>query len=336
MPSRARAILARIALVTASLAVALLALEGLLRLAVPQWGGLVAQRFMTTTADGVLAGVPGFDGRVASLFGEFDVPVQLDGRDFRNLPGAQPSAPLAFVGDSFCFGWGVLPEESFAARAAATLRMPAYNYCTVGADLLDDLRVVRTWMPPGRTGPTVLTVTVENDVLAYPDSAASAPPSATVQALSRSGWSRWLMTHSALFNVGTTLARMNPTLVAFVRRLGLMTGVPAGAANSGDPIAASVRAIGLIRQAAGSGPFLVVTVPPRPGQVALVDYDAFVAALVGAGFDVLDPGAEPGLAISTIPRDGHWDAAMHAALAPVVAERLRRADAERLGRGGGR
>lgn len=324
---RARAVLVRMVLVLASLVLALLVLEGLLRVAVPQWRGLVAQRFMTTTAGGVLAGVPGFAGRVASLFGEFDVPVRLDARGFRNLPAADPAAPLAFVGDSFCFGWGVLPEQSFAALASARLALPAYNYCTVGADLLDDLRVVRAWMPPGRTGPTVLTVTFENDVLAYPESAADAAPSQTVEALSRSGWSRWLMTHSALFNVGTTLARMNPAVVAFVRRLGFMSGVPVVAAGGADPIAASVRMVGLIRQAAGSGPFLVVTVPPRPGQVALVDYDAFVATLVGAGFDVLDPRAQPGLDISTIPRDGHWDAAMHTAIAPVVAQRLTQAGA---------
>jgi hypothetical protein len=320
---RMRGVLGRGALLVAGLLVAILALEGLLRLAVPQWRGLVAQRFMTTTPGGVLAGVPGYDGRVASLFGEFDVPVRLDGRGFRNPPAADPAAPLAFVGDSFCFGWGVLPEQSFATLAAERLGMPAYNYCTVGADLLDDLEVVRAWMPARPGGATVLTVTFENDVLAYPATAGDGGPSATVQALSRSQWSGWLMTHSALFNVATTLARMNPTIVALVHRLGLMSGVPVGAAGGTDPIAASVRLIGRIRDAAGTGPFLVVLVPPRPGQVALVDYDAFVAALTRAGFDVLDPRADPGLEISTIPRDGHWDAATHAQIAPRVAERLR-------------
>src|SRR5262245_4785437 len=322
--SRSRAVLGRVALLLVSLVVTVLVLEGLLRIAVPQWRGLVPQRFMTSTPSGVLAGVPDFDGRIASLFGEFDVPIHLDGRGFRNPPDADPAAPLAFVGDSFCFGWGVQPDESFATLVATRLGVPAYNYCTVGADLLDDLEVVRAWMPRRNPGATVLQVTFENDVLAYPPTAGDAGPSATVQALSRSTWSRWLMTHSALFNVGTTLARMNPTIVALVRRLGLVSGVPVVAADGTDPIAASVRLVGRIREAAGPGPFVVVLVPPRPGQVELVDYRAFAAALVRAGFDVIDPQAEPQLAISTIPRDGHWDAAMHAAIAPVIAARLSR------------
>src|SRR6185369_1961751 len=117
---------------------------------------------------GVLAGVPNFDGRVSSLFGDFDVPLRFDGRGFRNAPDADPAAPLIFVGDSFCQGWGITDAESFATRAAAALDTPAYNYCTVGADLLDDLRIVRAWLPPRRDGATVLTVTFENDVLAYP------------------------------------------------------------------------------------------------------------------------------------------------------------------------
>jgi hypothetical protein len=199
--SPSRAVLGRVALLLVSLVVTVLLLEGLLRIAVPHWRGLVPQRFMTSTAGGVLAGVPDFDGRIASLFGEFDVPVHLDGRGFRNPPDADPAAPLAFVGDSFCFGWGVQPGESFATLVATRLGVAAYNYCTVGADLLDDLDVVRAWMPPRHPGATVLTITFENDVLAYPPTAGDAGPSATVQALSRSGWSRWLMTHSALFNV---------------------------------------------------------------------------------------------------------------------------------------
>lgn len=316
-----------LALVAASLVATAVALEVGLRIAVPHWRDLVAQRFMTATDDGVLAGVPRFDGRTASLFGEFDVPVQLDERGFRNAAGSTPDAPLAFVGDSFCFGWGVLPAEGFAPQVADRLGVPAYNYCIVGADLADYLRVMRHWMPRDRTGPTVLTVTFENDVLAYPPAAGDDAPSATVQALGRAGWSAFLMTHSALFNVGTTLARMNPTIVGLVRRLGLMSGASVTATGGVDPIEASVRLIERIRQQAGAGPFLVLAVPPRAGQIGLADFDAFVAALRRAGLDVLDPREVPNLTITTIPRDGHWDAAMHAAIAPVIAARLRQAGA---------
>jgi hypothetical protein len=318
---RARLILGRLALLAVGLLLTVGLLEVLLRLAVPQWRGLVPQRFMTMTDAGVLAGVPHFDGRVSSLFGDFDVSLQLDARGFRNPPGADPAAPLAFLGDSFCQGWAVPAEHSFASLAAARLGVPAYNYCTVGADLLDDLRIVRAWMPPRRGGATVLTVTFENDVLAYP-SAADGVETASVQGLSRHPVSRWLMHHSALFDVATTLARQSATIVAAVRRLGLVSGVPIVGGDGAASIAASVAMVERIRQVAGDGPFLVLTVPPRPGQVEFVDYDAFVAALRAAGFAVLDPRAEPGLQITTIPHDGHWDAATHAAIAPLVAERL--------------
>jgi len=213
---RARAVLGRVALVVASVVVTALALEAVLRVAVPHWRGLVPQQFMTATEGGVLAGVPNFDGRIASLFGDFDVPLRFDARGFRNPPDADPAAPLAFIGDSFCQGWGVAREQSFPALVAQRLGVPFYNYCTAGADLVDELNILRTWLPPRHDGTTVLTVTFENDVLAYPDSAGEQGTTASVQGLSRSVASRWLMNHSALFDVTTTLARQSPTIVALV------------------------------------------------------------------------------------------------------------------------
>jgi hypothetical protein len=320
----ASAVFVRLTLVVASVAFVLLGLEGALRIAVPQWTGLVPQQFLTVGPGGVLAGVPNFDGRIASLFGEFNVPVRLDSRGFRNPPNADPTAPLAFVGDSFCFGWGVIREQSFPQLVADRLAVPFYNYCAVAADLLDDLRTVQTWMPRRPGGVTVLQVTFENDVLGYPSLDVADAPSDAVRGLSRSVISRWLMTHSALFNVTATLARRSAPIVALVRRLGLMSGASTTGAGGADPIEASVRMIRSIEQAAGGGRFLVVVVPPRPGQSQPVDYGAFVRALGQAGFDVLDPLAEPGLTITTIPGDGHWDATMHTAIAPRIADRLAR------------
>jgi len=322
-----RPVLIRVALVTGSLLVSALALELVLRIAVPQWRGLVPQQFMTTTQGDVLAGVPNFDGRLAGLFGNFDVPLRFDARGFRNPPDADPAAPLAFIGDSFCQGWGVTIEQSFPVLVAQRLGMSLYNYCTVGADLADYLNILRVWLPRRHGGATVLTVTFENDVLAYPESAGDDGPTPSVRGLSRRSGSEWLMEHSALFDVATTLARQNSLIVALVHRLGLMSGVPVVAADGTDPIAASVRMVGRIREASGDGPFVVLLVPPRPGQVDFIDYDAFVAALEAAGFDVLDPRAEPRLTLSTIPHDGHWDAATHAAIAPLLADRIRAAAA---------
>jgi hypothetical protein len=319
-----RAILGRLVLAAGGLLVAVLALEAVCRVTVPQWPWLVPQRLMTTTPTGVLAGVPNFQGRLASLFGDFDVPVTFDSRGFRNPPDADPAAPLAFIGDSFCLGWGITREQSFPDVVARRLGVPYYEYCTIAADLLDYLQILRTWMPPRADRTTVLTVTFENDVLAYPRDAGERTETAAVRGLSRNPVSIWLMEHSALFDVATTLARQSSAIVAVVHRLGLVSGVPVVASAGRDSVAASIRMIGLIRQAAGGSRFVVLLVPPRPGQVEYVDYESFVAALVKAGFDVVDPRAVPGLRITTIPRDGHWDAPMHSAIASVLAARLAR------------
>jgi hypothetical protein len=232
--------------------------------------------------------------------------VTLDDHGFRNPAGADPTAPLAFVGDSFCFGWGLEREQAFPALVAAELGVPQYTFCAVSADLLDALRIVKTAIPRRPSGATVLSITFENDVLAYPETTGDDVATAAVQGLSRHPLSRWLMNHSALFSVATTLARQSSTIVAVVQRLGLVSGVPVLGTDDVDPIAASVRMVGRIRGAAGDGPFIAVTVPPRPGQAMLLDYDAFVTALEAAGFEVLDPRRVPGLTITTIPFDGHW------------------------------
>lgn len=309
-------VLATLGLALTSLVLTLLVLEGVVRLAVPQWYALVPQRFMAESTDGVLAGVPNFEGRLASLGPYFDVPVRLDARGFRNPPDADPAAPLVFYGDSFCFGWGIRAEEAYARLTAERLGVPHYNYCSVAADLLDDLHLVRKWKPADPNGTTVLNITFENDVLAYPDPKDGVTQTQAVAGLSRQPISVWLMNHSALFNVTTTLIRRNAAIVAFVRQLGLVSGVPV-VADDRDTIAASVAMVQRIREAAGTRRFVVVTVPPRPGQVERVDYGAFVAALRAAGFEVLDPLAE-GIDITLLPTDGHWDARTNAA----VAERL--------------
>jgi hypothetical protein len=313
-------VLATLGLALASLTLTLLVLEGVVRLAVPHWYALVPQRFMAESTDGVLAGVPNFEGLLASLGPYFDVPVRLDARGFRNPPDADPAAPLVVYGDSFCFGWGVRAEETYPTLTASRLGVPYYNYCSVAADLLDDLHLVRKWKPADPNGTTILNITFENDVLAYPDPTEGVTQTAAVSGLSRQPLSIWLMNHSALFNVTTTLIRRNAAIVAFVRQLGLVSGVPVVAENR-DTIAASVAMVERIRNAAGTRRFIVVTVPPRPGQVERVDYGAFVAALRAAGFEVLDPIGE-GIDVTVLPTDGHWDAATHAAVADRLATRL--------------
>ena len=176
--------------------------------------------------------------------------------------------------------------------AAQRLGVPFYNYCTV--DRPDRLpNILRAWLPARHGGTTVLTITFENDVLPYPASAGVTGTTSSVQGLSRSAASRWLMDHSALFDVGTTLAPPHAVTASVAT-----TAIEYNARRPWPR--ARVCDCPIHRIASVVSPKFVgirpatarrrARRPPRPGQVDFIDYAAFVAPRA-AGFDVLDPRA---------------------------------------------
>jgi len=66
--------------------------------------------------------VPGFDG-----FGPLDVDMKVNSQGFRDIEHKWGKEPGTFrimgVGDSFTFGWGLVPKESFLRRLEANLEM---------------------------------------------------------------------------------------------------------------------------------------------------------------------------------------------------------------------
>lgn len=140
----------------ASLVLALLAVEGALRIAgmgsagrgSPWFAGGNHPRFLfQADADAGYTLRPGFRGIEIAATGEFRAPIEIDGRGLREQ--AQPAAggPAAAgraetgpavlaVGDSMTFGEGVAAESTWTARAAAELGVPVWNGGVPGYDNL--------------------------------------------------------------------------------------------------------------------------------------------------------------------------------------------------------
>jgi hypothetical protein len=126
---------ARLALSAASVAATLLLAEGLLRLLGigspgrgSRWfaGGNHPRFLFAADAECGYGLSPGFRGREVSTFGEFEVPVAIDGRGLRDHPhrAAEASSILA-LGDSMTFGEGVTEGEAYPAilEAASGVRV---------------------------------------------------------------------------------------------------------------------------------------------------------------------------------------------------------------------
>ncbi len=127
----------KLALVAISILAALLLAEGALRLAgigAPgrgsRWfaGGNHPRFLVEEDASCGYALRPGFSGREVSSWGEFEVPVVIDGHGLRDHPHSAPAAPSVLaLGDSMTFGEGVEAGQAYPAVLEAEISLRVYN-----------------------------------------------------------------------------------------------------------------------------------------------------------------------------------------------------------------
>jgi hypothetical protein len=184
--TRAKRFAARIALLAASSALAVLAAEWLVRVSLPQFDPALQLRF-EQHGDLVL-GKPSSSARQSKSTGDYDVTVHVGPRGFRDSRDVSKARPgdILVAGDSFAFGWGVEENERFSNRLEAALARRVFNIAIPGQDLEGYARLVRYAEKLGaRASELVLALCVETDVGSY-----AAPPQSDTSA--RAAFSNFL------------------------------------------------------------------------------------------------------------------------------------------------
>lgn len=276
---------------------------------------------------------PGFSGRQISMFGEFDVPVAVDGRGLRDHPHtAPPTGAVLAVGDSMTFGEGVEVEAAWPAvlerasgRRVVNAGVPGYGTPQMRGRLERLLPEVRPALVVATLSPLWDRGRCEAPFI-YQDG--------FIVAQGYAG--RLLLIDGNLWSAETRLPVVGPATAyakRFSRVAGLLLPALAGAARRaagrspeevssvtpGDlaPSAEALAAMQRRAARAGAGFLAVIVDSDSRGEDHRAARRALEEALRrrGVPFLALDerlPGADwPRL---RFPRDGHWNAAGHRAV----------------------
>lgn len=327
---------------------AILAAEGILRLAMPHWREFYSGWFMQTVDvpnhGRVATGRPGFDGHFAQNNGDFRVRIRINGFGLRNPePVDNADGNVWFVGDSMTFGWGVEQRDIYAAVAGRLLDVPIYNVASPGTNVCGYQALVARMPPAVRPRAVVVGLILENDIIPYDceeaarKAALRANGQGNTMPMSARGLKRFLMKHTALYNfLAISLKR-----VAFVRdalgALGLIAKEHAytrvltegGLDDAVERTAAELHAL-----AAGLPPGTPFAVLIAPARFEIRDGDPFFRrlrehmgqALQRRGIAVIDPIKEfraAGFGPTHFAHDGHWSPLGHELAGRKVAEWLR-------------
>jgi hypothetical protein len=283
---------------------------------------------------------PGFRGHERSMFGDFDVPVEIDAeglRDHAHLPAAAPT--VLAVGDSMTYGEGVEAGDAFPA-----LLERATGACVVDAGVPgygsgQMLATLDRWLP--RLHPRLVVLSLsplwDRDRCAHPFVYKDG-------FIVAAGYARrlhlidgnlylgevdgpWIGTATAWAKARSRLARL------LLPALGAAAHATVAAVRGGRPAPSpeaaaepAVRNLLAARQrASAAGADLLVVLLDSRGDDYVRARDALERRLRDAGLStvVLDrevPAADwPAL---RFPHDGHWNADGHRRVADVLAPRV--------------
>lgn len=341
--------LKKLALLALSVALTLLAAEGLLRLlgfgavgqGSPWFAGGNHPRFLfqQDAASGYTLR-PGFSGREVSMAGEFDEPVAIDARGLRQQAHPAPARPVVLaLGDSMTFGEGVAADATYAALLERELGVRVENGGVPGYGSPQMLGRLERLLPVLQPALVLMTLSplwdrqrcarpfvyLEGYIVAhsYPPRLMLIDGNLYLKEL-RGTWGPWtarLQAHSALARL--TFPLVGESLRGW-RRARRTETVPTTADY--EATATAVAAARDRATAAGAG-FLAVLIDSTDAELTR-DRVALEPLLAARGvqtvaLDEVAPDVDwPRL---RYPRDQHWTAAGHRAVATALAGPVRAA-----------
>ena len=344
----------RFLLIAAVVVAALFSQEAAVRLALPAFDPANHLRFMPPQGDLPPLGKPNSTHRLIKNSGDYDVQVRFNRHGLRDSLDVSQAGPddIALVGDSFAFGWGVREDQRISEQLSQRLGRRVFNL-GVPTDIDGYFALLQYARDlGGHPGQVVVLVNMTDDlidydgrgnVVSFPSS--PPPPPATEGGRGFGSAKEFLLTHSALYFLATSLVQRQPLLRSLAIKAGLIAAVqPAAARDVGDAAlkAATARLVRLAR----SQPTLIVLIPYRGlwlgGEPATEHavHERFRRQLEAAGLDVLDPlsamealpGGPPTVHFAT---DAHWNPKGHALVADLLAKRLARLGSVSRQAGGG-
>lgn len=282
---------------------------------------------------------PGFKGREIAPGNEFDVPALVDARGLRDHPHAAPPTPAVLaVGDSMTFGEGAPADRTYSAVLERQTGVRVYNAGVPGYSSRQMLARLRQLLPALRPAVVVMTLSPLWD-----RQRCAAPFVYKDGYIVAQGYlDRLVLVDGNLYLKETRLPVLGSATVFAKRYSALMRlALPAtaGAVRAVlhsakkeeptvpaelEPTARNVAAAQHLTQSFG-GRFLAVLVDDRGADFrhdrALLETRLRQLQVPFAAADELLPAADwPRLRFS---RDGHWNAAGHAAVGHALAPRVK-------------
>ena len=327
-------LVARILVLGLAFAAAAVIAEYSVRLAQPEINPAYHLRFVKGGGDLPPLGQRNSVHRQIKNTGDFDVTVRFNGhglRDSKDLAEAT-GEDVVLVGDSFTFGWGVEEEERLTERLEQRIGRRVFNI-SVPADVDGYERLIAYAEENGATvGTLIVALSMETDIAVYEK---RKPVPSTTKAPAAGGLKQvkeYLMGHSALYFLVTTLVHRTAWLKDLAVRAGLLVPNLEGVHQYRSSPKAMDSTVGYLARLAKRYPTTVLVIPSRAlwhgsgtgGEERR--HGALVERLAAAGLDFIDlrPVFEAGGRPLQFHfrNDGHWNPAGHAKAAEALAGRL--------------
>ena len=332
----------RIIAILVGLFLLVVASEGILRIAMPNWREYHSARFMTVTSvpgyGDTSMGRPGFDGWFSQNNGDFRAHIHINDFGLRNNePVAAADNRIWILGDSMSFGWGVERNESYDQILAGRFGFPTYNIATPGSSVCGWQSLYARMPKQLHPAAIVVGLTIENRVVIL-DCAANArhAPAQGSFDISSLSWTeiKYSMTqHFALYNFLAVSLKRVDLAAAVLEKIGVINrpqGLPhvPDAAKVPKMIESTANEIRRLRaMTPADRPFLVVLFPSRfeirdDNEHFRRKRSGVAAALSRHDIPTLDLLSEfkaAGFASTHFTHDGHWNAKGHRIAGEAIA-----------------